>query len=104
MSVHPTKKLCTFPDCGRKHESKGLCRGHCEQQYDGRPLKPLMCNQVNCVEKVVGASWQIGKAKTHCKRGHSYEKYGRVKNNGSRACRECENSAWRKKHGVRKDG
>lgn len=33
--------ICSQPECGRKHHSAGLCRGHHQQMYDGRPLSPL---------------------------------------------------------------
>jgi len=34
-------RLCDFPDCGRKHATKGLCWGHHKQRRDGRPLVAL---------------------------------------------------------------
>lgn len=42
-------KLCDFPDCGRKHASKGLCNTHYWMQKRGRPLtviKPRDGSQV----------------------------------------------------------
>lgn len=31
-------RLCSIPDCGRKHQAKGLCRKHYNQKhYDAKP-------------------------------------------------------------------
>ena len=32
---------CSFPDCGRKPNGKGLCAGHRAQQARGCPLVPI---------------------------------------------------------------
>lgn len=34
-------KSCSFESCGRKVWSKGLCGGHYQQSYLGKPLTPL---------------------------------------------------------------
>jgi len=34
-------ETCTFPDCGRPHRSKGLCRSHYAQSVRGVPLTPI---------------------------------------------------------------
>lgn len=36
-----TRLVCSFPECGRKHYSKGLCAGHRHHERLGRELKPL---------------------------------------------------------------
>ncbi len=49
MSSQPTERLydeqgqriCTFPDCGRKHGAKGLCAAHARQCRKGVGLTPL---------------------------------------------------------------
>lgn len=33
--------MCLFKDCGRDVWAKGLCKSHYNQQWNGRPLKPL---------------------------------------------------------------
>lgn len=33
--------VCTFKECGRKAESKGLCNSHRKQQWLGKPLTPV---------------------------------------------------------------
>lgn len=35
------KRKCDFPDCGREHETKGLCMGHYTQARKGYQLRPL---------------------------------------------------------------
>lgn len=45
---------------------------------------------INNVENVVGAAWQISKAKKHCKHGHEFtveNTINRIRN--GRACRDC---------------
>lgn len=32
---------CSFSDCGRPHQGKGLCQAHWQQQHRGSPLTPL---------------------------------------------------------------
>ena len=34
-------RICSFPDCGRKHSCKGLCGTHYAQQRRGRDLTPI---------------------------------------------------------------
>lgn len=34
-------KLCSFPECGRKHKGHGLCQGHLVQRRKGRELKEI---------------------------------------------------------------
>lgn len=36
-----TERICEFPDCGRPHSARGLCRGHDRQRALGRPLVPM---------------------------------------------------------------
>lgn len=35
------KKDCDFPDCDRRHLSRGYCKGHYRQHMAGEALKPL---------------------------------------------------------------
>lgn len=46
--AHPTKK-CTFPDCGRPVECRGLCHAHYEQQRNNKELTPLKLYKVDAV-------------------------------------------------------
>lgn len=34
-------KICFFPGCNSPQHSKGLCRGHYQQQYNGKELTPI---------------------------------------------------------------
>lgn len=34
-------RTCTFPDCEKKHQAKGLCVGHYTQLRAGKPLTPI---------------------------------------------------------------
>lgn len=34
-------KICSFPGCGKKAHSRGLCGGHYRQQREGEQLRPL---------------------------------------------------------------
>lgn len=36
-----SKRICSFPDCSKPYEAKGLCHGHYVQQRRGQPLRPL---------------------------------------------------------------
>lgn len=38
---HEEPRLCSFPGCGRAHNSKGLCCTHLAQIGRGRPLTPV---------------------------------------------------------------
>lgn len=50
----------------------------------------LVTHQVNSTENVVGHPWQLGKAKTHCPRGHAYTLDNTyVSKTGGRSCKEC---------------
>ena len=37
-------RSCSFPGCGRKHKSRGLCISHHRQRTDGLPLTPIVGN------------------------------------------------------------
>lgn len=37
-------RVCSFPGCGRKHKSRGLCISHHRQRTDGLPLVPIVGN------------------------------------------------------------
>jgi hypothetical protein len=39
--AYKSKKTCTYPDCGRPHNSKGYCPGHRKMQLEGRELKSI---------------------------------------------------------------
>jgi hypothetical protein len=34
-------RTCSFDGCGRKHDSRGLCKTHIKQLKEGRPLTPV---------------------------------------------------------------
>jgi len=40
--VYISKKICTYPGCGRPHNSKGYCSGHRAMQLKGKELRPLL--------------------------------------------------------------
>jgi hypothetical protein len=37
-----SKKICSFTDCGRPHNSKGYCSGHMHMILQGKPLRPIV--------------------------------------------------------------
>jgi len=41
-------RICTFPDCGRPHASRGLCVGHVYQQRKGYNLAPIKPRRTGC--------------------------------------------------------
>lgn len=41
VPLPPKPKVCTFPDCGDKAVSFGLCTSHRRQRDDGQPLRPV---------------------------------------------------------------
>lgn len=40
-------RICTFPDCGRKHYGKGLCNTHWQQMKDRGTLSPIRTYREN---------------------------------------------------------
>lgn len=36
------KKVCVFPNCGRRVRSMGLCQSHYKQQRTGEALRPVL--------------------------------------------------------------
>lgn len=34
-------RICEFPNCGRPHSCKGLCKSHRRQQKNGQELRPI---------------------------------------------------------------
>lgn len=34
-------RACSFPDCGRRHDSRGYCQTHARHLREGKPLGPL---------------------------------------------------------------
>jgi hypothetical protein len=78
--MRPGHKICSFPGCGRPHDSRGLCTGHASQSRKGQELTPigflhpkrpadLPCNVDDCDELVV----HKGYCGPHYRR---WEKYG----------------------------
>ncbi len=60
-------------------------------------------HQVNMTENIVGASWQLGKAKTHCLRGHCYnEENTIISKMGTRQCRACHREETRRRRQKKK--
>src|SRR5699024_10094898 len=41
MSRRKYDPICSFPGCGRQHNSKGLCAPHGAMQRSGQQLRPL---------------------------------------------------------------
>lgn len=57
----------------------------------------IVTHKVNSTENVVGAIWQLRKAKTHCKRGHPFDEENTyATKNGGRHCRACARQRNRK--------
>lgn len=51
----------------------------------------VVTRKTNVRENVVGHPWQLGRAKTHCKRGHELSGDNmRMNASGSRVCKTCE--------------
>lgn len=42
MTARKYDPICSYPDCGRKHNSRGLCGPHGAMQLRGEPLRPLL--------------------------------------------------------------
>lgn len=47
MTLTP-RRICTFPDCGREHNARGLCTTHYMQWQKGKPLAPVRVPKKNC--------------------------------------------------------
>jgi hypothetical protein len=41
MTARKYDPTCSYPDCGRKHNARGLCGAHGAMQRRGEPLRPL---------------------------------------------------------------
>lgn len=55
----------------------------------------LVTPKVNSTENVVGAGWQLEKAKTHCRQGHPYSEENTYRcRNGKRYCKICRRAAF----------
>ena len=64
-----TERLCTFPDCGRKYASRGLCDSHRKQQLAGKPLTPIGARRTVCdVEGCDGKHYARGYCRPHYNR------------------------------------
>ena len=50
----------------------------------------LVTRKVNSTENIFGHPWQLGKAKTHCKRNHEFNEVNTRYTNGRRVCKICE--------------
>jgi 5-methylcytosine-specific restriction endonuclease McrA len=87
-------RLCTFPECGRKHVTKGLCAGHARQIRDGEQLRPLR-DQISKAEKQrltsQGLKWCPGCSQAKPFDAFSKDKYQRDGLRGK--CQECNNAA-----------
>ncbi len=38
----PSVRLCEFPGCDRPYYARGVCKSHCSQLWNGKPLTPLI--------------------------------------------------------------
>jgi hypothetical protein len=45
-------KICSFEDCGRKHQAKGLCVAHWNQQRRGKPLSEIRMYNADVLDRV----------------------------------------------------
>lgn len=51
----------------------------------------VVTRKVNSTENIQGHPWQLGRAMTHCKRGHEFNSENtRIRDSGSRVCKVCE--------------
>lgn len=77
---------------------KGMVIDHKCRNKDCCNIKHLrvVTHKINSRENIQGASWQLNKAKTHCKHGHEYSIKNTYVYNGKRHCRECIKIAKRK--------
>lgn len=58
----------------------------------------MVTRKVNSTENIEGHPWQIGKAMTHCKRGHEFTtSNARFDRRGCRQCRQCEKERYRRR-------
>ncbi len=64
-------------------------------------LRLVTC-QINVTENIVGAGWQIQKAKTECPRGHPYSEENTRIYRGERCCRICDREHCRRQYAKRK--
>lgn len=60
----PAQKICSFPDCGGKVDSHGLCSAHATQLRKGQELKPLRvlwhgasCTVDGCEKSIVARGY-----------------------------------------------
>mgnify|MGYP003588338986 CR=1 FL=1 len=64
-----TERLCSFPDCGRKYASRGLCDSHRKQQLAGKELTPIGARRTVCsVEGCDGKHYARGYCRYHYNR------------------------------------
>lgn len=88
MSVQSTSKVCSFPECGSKVLSRGLCACHYEQQRLGKPLTPRYATQrpAGSPPRIVGKETpcQVPYLEGPCLEfvGSKRNGYGRVGHNG----------------------
>lgn len=43
-------KICSFPECGRPHDAKGLCTSHYLQQKKGGELRPIRYQMIRLLK------------------------------------------------------
>lgn len=41
MTARKYAPICSYPDCGRRHNARGLCGPHGVMQRNGEPLRPI---------------------------------------------------------------
>lgn len=64
----PTKLICTYPDCGRKHVARGWCHVHYELERAGEPMRPIkqygkrdpVCSYDGCGQKTAAVGLCTG--------------------------------------------
>lgn len=42
MTARKYDPICSYPECGRKHNARGLCSPHGAMQREGKPLRPIL--------------------------------------------------------------
>jgi len=55
------RKGCSFENCGRPHECKGLCRNHYVQQKKGKALTPCVASTVRPCGRLAPCIAQCGR-------------------------------------------
>ncbi len=102
-----TPPPCSFPGCGRAHDSGGLCNAHCQQIRRGKPLSSIRMlrpkfspPRIICDEEPCLYPHLVGPC--HVFRGCKNTGYGLVAANGRNIA--VHRYVWEKENGPIPDG